>query len=400
MHTFEQRNAMIAYRRTFDDMPVGDPMSGAAYGEYLKSKGVGMVIGVVAAVAAVWTGGASLGLWAGASGATAVTATTLGAQLAAGAMMAGGVMSGVGIVTGNKNLTKIGGVLSLAGGLGSLLTAPSAAASATGDGLNVAANTVDGVSIGNSTADIAAGAAADGSSTLAGNLAKVQGGSDAAALDVSASAATPTETAIDSGSLGGGAQSNDPSALATTPTPQPAPTSSGTGDGLNVANNTYNGTPIQLPNSGQGILGQAFDGVSKFAKDNKPLIEIAGKAFAKDAQGPEGSAELQSAKAALANAQATTQSSVQAANTAQADALNQKTAAEAQQRKNANTQIVMLDPRDPQYAAKKADAAARGIPTMDMAAPAQAGPVVANGLNWGSNIKAPNVTLPTPQARA
>jgi len=386
MHTFEQRNAMIAYRRTFADMPVGDPMSGAAYGEYLKSKGVGMVIGVVAAVAAVWTGGASLGLWAGASGATAVTATTLGAQLAAGAMMAGGVMTGVGIVTGNKNLTKIGGVLSLAGGLGSLLTAPSAGTSTMGTVANA-----------DKTAAAVQASAEMGSTATTG---AVEAGSSAGATEKLMASLGSDKAALDVGTISGTEPVAQAASPAATATPVATQSATAPADGLNVANNTYNGTPIQLPESGQGIIDQAFDGVSKFAKDNKPLIEIAGKAFAKDAQGPEGSAELQSAKAALANAQATTQSSVQAANTAQADALNQKTAAEAQQRKNANTQIVMLDPRDPQYAAKKADAAARGIPTMDMAAPAQAGPVVANGLNWGSNIKAPNVTLPTPQARA
>lgn len=387
MHTFEQRNALRHYRHAFAEMPIGDPMSGAAYGEYLKSKAVGAVIGVVAAVAAVWTGGASLGLWAGASGATAVTATTVGAQLAAGAMMAGGVMTGVGIVTGNKNLTKIGGVLSLAGGLGSLLTAPSAAASTTGAGLGETASETyinsGGMGSTATTGAVEAGSSAGATATPTASL-----GSDKAALDVGTISGTEPV-----------AQAASPAATAT---PTATPSATAPTDGLNVANNTYNGTPIQLPNSGQGILGQAFDGVSKFAKDNKPLIEIASKAIsgADKLSGAQGGEELQGAQAALANAKAVTEGTVQAANTAQADALNQKTAAEAQQRKNANTQIVMLDPRDPQYAAKKADAAARGIPTMDMAAPAQAGPVVANGLNWGSNIKAPNVTLPTPQARA
>ena len=105
MHTFEQRNEMRHYRRVFAEMPIGDPTSGAAYGEYLKSKALGLVIGVVSAVAAVWTGGASLAAMS-ASGAWSV-----GSALSAGAMVAGGVMSGVGAVTGNKKLMKIGGVL-------------------------------------------------------------------------------------------------------------------------------------------------------------------------------------------------------------------------------------------------------------------------------------------------
>jgi len=70
-----------------------------------KSKGLGMVIGIVAGVV---TAGAGWGMYA--------TATSLGGQLAGGAMMAGGAMSAVGAATGNKKLSKVGGILSLAGG--------------------------------------------------------------------------------------------------------------------------------------------------------------------------------------------------------------------------------------------------------------------------------------------
>ena len=114
MHTFEQAQAMRYYRQRFSDMPVGDALNGAAYGEYLKSKVLGAVIGVVAAVASVWTGGATLAAMG------AITSANIGAAISAGAMVAGGVMSGVGAVTGNKKLMKIGGVMSLAGGLGSM----------------------------------------------------------------------------------------------------------------------------------------------------------------------------------------------------------------------------------------------------------------------------------------
>lgn len=107
MNTFEQRRQIAHYRAAFHDMPVAGPMDGAAYGEYLKSKGIGMVLGVVASVV---TMGAALPMLAG----------TLAMQIAGGVMMAGGVMSGVGAVTGNKKLMKIGGVLSLAGGVGGL----------------------------------------------------------------------------------------------------------------------------------------------------------------------------------------------------------------------------------------------------------------------------------------
>lgn len=93
------------------DIPMGDPFGGPAYGQKEKSGGLGKVIGIVAAVASVATG---YGMVLAANG-----AMTLG-SVAGGAMMAGGVLSGVGAVTGNKKLSKIGGTLSLAGGIGSL----------------------------------------------------------------------------------------------------------------------------------------------------------------------------------------------------------------------------------------------------------------------------------------
>ena len=88
------------------DMPYGDPFSGTPYGQYHKSKGVGMVLGVVMSVV---TMGAALPMMA---------STVLATQIAGGVMMAGGVLSGVGAISGNKKLSKIGGVLSLAGGIG------------------------------------------------------------------------------------------------------------------------------------------------------------------------------------------------------------------------------------------------------------------------------------------
>lgn len=108
MNTFEQRRQIAHYRAAFHDMPVAGPMDGAAYGEYLKSKGIGMILGVVASVV---TMGAAAPLLA---------STVLATQIAGGVMMAGGVLSGVGAVTGNKKLAKIGGIMSLAGGIGGL----------------------------------------------------------------------------------------------------------------------------------------------------------------------------------------------------------------------------------------------------------------------------------------
>lgn len=106
MNTFESANQARMIKLAMSEHPYGDPFGGAPYGQFEKSKGLGMVLGVVASVV---TMGAALPMLASASLAT---------QLAGGAMMAGGVLNGVGTVTGNKKLMKIGGVLSLAGGIG------------------------------------------------------------------------------------------------------------------------------------------------------------------------------------------------------------------------------------------------------------------------------------------
>jgi hypothetical protein len=92
------------------DIPIDNPYGGPAFGQKLKGGGgLGKVIGVVAAVAAVATGYGALVAGLGPGG-------SLAGAIAGGAMMAGGVMSGLGTITGNKKLSQIGGVLTLAGG--------------------------------------------------------------------------------------------------------------------------------------------------------------------------------------------------------------------------------------------------------------------------------------------
>lgn len=108
-NTFEAERYGRELKLRIEDMPIGDPERGGPYGEYLKSKGLGMIIGVVASVV---TMGAALPMMA--------AGASLASQIAGGVMFAGGALTGIGTVTGNKKLTKIGGVLSLAGGLGAL----------------------------------------------------------------------------------------------------------------------------------------------------------------------------------------------------------------------------------------------------------------------------------------
>ena len=113
---FEFKVAVPTAWRVREDEPY--PMYYA--GELRKSRGLGMVIGVVASVV---TMGAAMPLLA--SG-------VLASQIAGGVMMAGGVLSGVGAVTGNKKLSKIGGIMSLAGGLGGLASGAASSAGAGG----------------------------------------------------------------------------------------------------------------------------------------------------------------------------------------------------------------------------------------------------------------------------
>jgi len=390
MHTFEQRNEMRHYRRVFAEMPIGDPTSGAAYGEYLKSKGIGMVIGIVSAVAAVATGGASLAAMS-ASGAWSV-----GSALSAGAMVAGGVMSGVGAVTGNKKLMKIGGVLSLAGGIGTMMTGGiggAGAAAETGTA-NAAPVTAEATSTAGDTLNSAIG----DSLTTSAEAAKAS------------STAIPKELAVDAvpgASSGSTSTGYDLGSGLAAPKQSLAPTTANAptdlGSGLQSAGGTNTIAPVDAAasatggggGSGGGILADAYNkagdiasGAGKFFKDNKEMVEIGGKMLM-GATDPER--DLTGAKQALLDAQTTAQSATANATNQQASSLQQKRELEAQQAKNANTQILMLDPRDPQYAAKKAEAAAKGIPTMDYNVPGQTGPILGGNMQWSSNTQTPNV---------
>lgn len=419
MHTFEQAQAMRYYRQRFSEMPVGDAMNGAAYGEYLKSKALGAVIGVVAAVASVWTGGATLAAYAAGSATVGI-----GAAISAGAMVAGGVMSGVGIVTGNKKLTKIGGVMALAGGLGSL-----AFGTAAGPGLlgKEASSYGNMSSLAGSSTEAQASLMSEVASSAKTANAVANADAWAGSLDIAqAPAAAGTDIASNASAFG---PSEIPSIsnldksvpdgtfnLNTDQVPM--------GDHVGVADSALSvdaGTPqvaatpgaSQTPatdaaKAGQvygppapskGILQQGGDlisGVGKFAKDNKEIIEIGGKMLMGAGEGTEGNEQLQGAKAALAEAQATAANATARNTDTVTEAQKQKMAAEEQQRKNANTQIVMLDPRDPQYAQKKAEAAAKGIPTMDMVTPAS-GPVTMGNVDYtkSANQWVPDRPSPT-----
>jgi hypothetical protein len=91
------------------DNPVGDPFGGPAYGERAMP-----VVAVVAAGMGIATG---VGMVAAAGG---LAAMSIGSAIVAGSLIAGGALTIVGTVTGNQKLTKIGGTLSLIGGVGAM----------------------------------------------------------------------------------------------------------------------------------------------------------------------------------------------------------------------------------------------------------------------------------------
>ncbi len=92
-------------RRMQSEYPIGDHLGGPAYG--LRAM---PVVAVIAAIGS-FTAGAAIATAAGA---------TLGAMVVGGAMMVGAAMTVVGAVTGNQKLMKVGGILSLAGGVGAI----------------------------------------------------------------------------------------------------------------------------------------------------------------------------------------------------------------------------------------------------------------------------------------
>jgi hypothetical protein len=113
---------------------------------------------------------------AGAAGVAAIgTATTVLGTIAAYATVAGAVMTGVGALTGKKDLVKIGGILSLAGGLGTLATgagngAAASAGGATGGGEAVDQLAAEYAAGASGQTGAAAGAIGDATSTVGASV--------------------------------------------------------------------------------------------------------------------------------------------------------------------------------------------------------------------------------------
>lgn len=302
-----------------------DPIPMRHAGELRKSKGIGMVLGVVSAVA---TMGASLPL---------LGATSLATQVMGGVMMAGGVLTGVGAISGNKKLMKIGGILSLAGGLGGMVSNALGASGtggifASGSGSEAISKMAGGFmdSVNSVTKGIGIGNIYDpGRVSDAMSGAGYLKGDQTAGLIERAGASS--DTAI-----------NNTSATAGGTDASPAPQAPGAG------NATGNLSLAGGPSTTTGVPGSTPAKTGNWFSDNKELVKMGVDTlggFAKSAFGPDEAAALD-AKAAAENAQA--------------NKFNSATEVEQYKLANAKKQVVMISANDPDIDAKIKAAAAAG----------------------------------------
>lgn len=332
-------------QRRLHDMPVGDPMAGAPYGEYLKSKGIGMLIGVVASVV---TMGAALPLLA---------STVLATQIAGGVMMAGGVLSGVGAVTGNKKLTKIGGIMSLAGGVGALGASFAGAGSSTATGALASGSGSEAVSS-------MANSFMESANTVTGGLAYADSAGKTAAEQVAAQEQgvtlgdTPAGEASATGDLAnanpygpevkalkpGEITLNDTAANIGSTSTAPDVAAMNMPAGPTVAANQ----PITPPPQSSGIL----DNANKFLGDNKELLKVGANAVEMGVKyGMGGDAADAQTNAALSQAKL---------HDANASLVGTKEEELKWQMANQNKKSIMLSADDPQLEQKLQQAKAEG----------------------------------------
>ena len=239
---------------------------------------------VIPMVAAYFTIGAGV--------AAAAAATTVMASLAAYAAIAGGVLTGLGALSGDKDISRIGAILSIGGGLGTAASKAATAAEAAGAASSAAApaGTVDALYGGAggfdevvpmTGADAAAGAQAGAVVDASANAAAAAGGEFSADLwggDTPASlvdGSTPGVDGLfgmgdgvapaDSSSAGGWADQG----LGSTPAnPLQDAASKMTADDIG-------GFLKQAANK----VGAGLEEVGPWVKKNKELVDLGGKAL-------------------------------------------------------------------------------------------------------------------------
>lgn len=388
INTFELARYGTDLQRRMHDMPVGDPMSGAAYGEYLKSKALGMIIGVVASVV---TMGAAAPLLA---------STVLATQIAGGVMMAGGVLSGVGAVTGNKKLMKIGGIMSLAGGIGGLASNALNAggiggAFASGSGSEAVSSMANSFmdSASSISGGILYGDRAAAAATQAGEMAVTSPVADSQAGILESSLAEPS--AATGGASGGELPVTEIKA-------NPVVEVDATGTGVGKNNLALDQTPAAQQSAANtpppatekpGILSKA----GGFLKDNAELMKV-GAGFVKDAMAAGGDAAEAATNEALAKAKVYD---------AQASLLTTQNDQAKFNLANQNKKSVMLSADDPQLDAKMAQAQAEGaaigiIPVIGAGGVKQTGQTAfsASAPTGQQVVRQATFSSPTPQRAA
>lgn len=204
-----------------------------------------------------------------------------------GMMIAGGVMSGVGALTGNKNLSKFGGLLSLAGGVGGLATgAFSATANTVAQAASTESAAVSGMDL--------AGDALSGGNSIAGAAESFNAAATPFADSVRGGNAAPGDNEFD----GGAADYNDPTPAQgapikspvqpvlgeSAPEPAAAPDVTRPGPG-NWAGETPSGMDMAA-DGGRNSVAQAvpnngapswFDKATNWIKQNKEAANIGSK---------------------------------------------------------------------------------------------------------------------------
>lgn len=354
---------VVAWRMREDEPHAAMPPGGA-----YKAKGVGMVLGIVASVV---TMGAAAPLMA---------STVLATQIAGGVMMAGGVLSGVGAVTGNKKLAKIGGILSLAGGVGALASnalnaAGTGGAFASGSGSEAVSKMAgsfmesvngvtgaDGLGIGNVYNSDAAANAVSG----AGYAKDDAGVINRAMADQPAMQMAGEPTAAD---LGGGTAVDTAAATPGEILPSgQAPAQAPAAGKIELATVESNSPPLDPAN----LSNEPAPGWGKEAAT--PATKTAGATATPPAGGGDtllgmnktelmkvGAGMLEkAAAAAFTPDQQKTQDALIATYGAQANRYNSATEVEQYQLANSKKQVVMISADDPSMEAKVKDAAAKG----------------------------------------
>lgn len=348
MRTYSQALSCQRANMVLAEHPEGDPFGGPAAGQREKSKGLGVVVGVVAGLA---TAGAGWGMM------MANSATTL-SSLAGGAMFAGGISTALGAVTGNKKLSKIGGILSLAGGVGSLAADVAAAGSLTGaefgktaaDGWATTMNKLEGAfgSVLGSGQPAATSTISQGG--IAGTPGMTTGGTSPGLLAGEFGATAPATTGIGStsmvGDLAGGAQ-------------------------LTIGGNTLGSTSLSTTAGGTAAGGGA--GVAGGAAGGAAQKGILGKAM-DFAQTPAGMNLVGNTLQGMAAGSAKQ-------NELDLLALKYKDSRADLERElaNLNFRYEVIDPNDPQAEQKRRAAQAAGVPTITLGVNPNAGPVTPVG---------------------